>query len=328
MRRCDVLIMECPNILIDSRARSFLALPPYPFLSFPFCFLSFPFVIRFTKSTMFPAQLPISPLLYFPIQLSLIASLIAFTPPTSYLRPFLLPIPVICNYLLLSTYSSYIPRAPWIGFVAGWTIFQLVDYVEKLLLSQWSYECYGPSSQTVKTKKADKCRDSSSISWPSGRSKAKGTIWDRLKFGIWAAVSNRYIASPYQTRNVPPYSYSDPSFVPTRSNFLLKNAAVVVICCCIIDLLAQIVQSPEKNQVVYAENRVPFFTRLNDVTMEEVATRTITSVVYWAVSYIVVQGFNTGLALFSVASGFDRPELWRPIFGPVSQIYTLRGFWG
>ena len=270
-------------------------------------------------------QFPISPLIYLPIQLSLIASLVAFSSPTSYLRPALLPILVICNYFLLSTYSSYITRTPWIAYVSGVTLSQLLEYVEKLLLSQWSYDCYGPSAQNVTKQKADKHRDS--ISFPSRQSKLEGTILNRLKFGCWVAVSTRYIASPYQARNVPPYSYSDPSFVPTRSNFLLKKAAVLVLCYCTMDLLAHGDQ-PDRNPIVYAENHVSFFTRLDDVTMEEIVTRTITSVFFWFGSYIAIQGYYTGLALLSVASGFDCPELWRPNFGPLSQVYTIRGFWG
>ena len=276
-------------------------------------------------SEMATTQLSFSPLIYLPFQLSLIALLIAFSSPSSFLRPCLLPILVICNYTLLSTYSSYITRTPWIGFVSGATLGQLLDYIEKLLLSQWSYENYGPKTQTVKSQKAEKGWDSNNFS--SRRSRLGDTILDRLKFGVWAASSNRYIASPYQSRNVPPYSYSDPSFVPTRSNFLLKKAVILAACYFAIDILAQGDQ-PDKNPILYGVNRVYFFRRLDDVTMEEFITRTITSVFYWVGSYLVVQGYYTGLAWLSVASGFDRPELWRPNFGPLSQVYTVRGFWG
>lgn len=270
-------------------------------------------------------QFPFSPLVYLPIQTSLIASLIAFSSPTSLLRPLLLPILVICNYYLLSTYSSYVARPPWVGFVSGATLGGLLDYVEKLLLSQWSYASHGPSAQPVTTKKADKGWDNRAAS--SRQSKREGNIYDALKFGFWTATSNRYINSPYQARNVPPYSYSNPSFVPTRSAFLLKKASTFIICYLAIDLLAQGNQ-PDKNPTLYAESRVPFFTRLDDVTFDEVVTRTITSVFYWIGSYMVVEGYYTGLAFLSVTSGFDHPELWRPNFGPVSQIYTIRGFWG
>ena len=274
---------------------------------------------------MATTQFPFSPFIYFPIQLSLIASLIAFSSPTSFLRPCLLPILVICNYALLSTYSSYIPRTPWIAFVSGATLGQLLDYIEKLLLSQWSYEHYGPKTQSVVMSKTEKARDN--INFSSRQSRLAETFLNRLKFGFWVASSNRYIASPYQSRNVPPYSYSDPSFVPTRSDFLLKKAAILVACYLIIDLLAQGDQ-PDKNPTLYGANRVMVFTRLDDVTIEELITRTITSVLYWVAGYFVVQGYYTGLAWLSVASGFDRPELWRPTFGPLSQVYTIRGFWG
>ena len=265
-----------------------------------------------------------SPLAYLPIQLSLIASLIAFSPPNSFLRPLLLPILVIYNCYLLPRYSYYIPRHSWTGFISGAALGQLLDYIEKLLLTQWSYTDYGPIEQAVTTKKADK-RDSR-LSW-SRLNKREGTIWERFRFGFWAAISTRYIASPYEARNVSPYSYSNPSFVPTRSAFLLQKTITFIICYISIDLLAQGNQ-PHQNPSVYAKNHVPLFTRLHDVTIDEVIIRTTTSIFYWIGSYLVIQAFYSGLAFLSVASGFDHPTLWRPNFGPISQIYTIRGFWG
>lgn len=274
---------------------------------------------------MTTTQFPFSPLIYLPIQLSLIASLIAFSSPTSFLRPLLLPILVICNYYLLSTYSFYIPRSPWIGFVSGVTLGQILDYIEKLLLSQWSYARYGPNAQAVTRDKADENWDSRMSS--DRQSNREGAIWDRLKFGFWAAISNRYIGSPYLARNVPPYSYSNPFFVPTRSAFLLNKATTLVICYLAVDILAQGNQ-PDKNPTVYGENQVPIFTRLGNVTMSEVVTRVFTSVFFWIGSYLVVQGYYTGLALLSVMSGFDHPDLWRPNFGSIAEAYTIRGYWG
>ena len=120
--------------------------------------------------------------------------------------------------------------------------------------------------------------------------------------GIWAAMSSRYIGSPYQARKVPPYSYSNPSFGSTRSDFRLEETSNFSFCYVGMDLIAQGNQL-DKNPTVYAESRVPFFTWLHDVTMDEVITRTITSVFYWVAAYIAVQAYYTGLALFSVASG-------------------------
>ena len=151
-------------------------------------------------------------------------------------------------------------------------------------------------------------------------------IWERLKFGVWVTISTRYIGSPYQARNVPPYSNLNPFFVPTRLDFLLKWSIRFIVCYIVLDFLAQTNQ-PEKSPIVYAESYVPFFSRLTEVTIEESMTRIFTTIFYWIAVYAVVQGYYTGLALLSVSSGLDRPELWRPNCGPLSEAYTIRGFW-
>ena len=261
-------------------------------------------------------QSPVSPLVYLPAQKSLTAFLVAFTSPDSFLRPLFLPILFVCNYALIPNYLSYISRPPWAGFISGATLDGFLEYIEKVNLSQWSYVNYGPSPT-----KSDN-RPSS-----TRQRKQEGTTWERLKFGYWVALSTRYIGSPYQARNVPPYSYSNPSYIPSRSAFLLKRASIFILCYLVIDIMSQLNQ-PLTNPTTYAEGSVPFFTRLQDITIDELVTRTMTTIFYWFGLYVIVQGYYSGLAFLSVASGLDHPGLWRPFNGPLSQAYTIRGFWG
>ena len=135
------------------------------------------------------------------------------------------------------------------------------------------------------------------------------------------------IGSPYQARNVPPYSYSNPLYVPSRSAFLLKCASVVILCYLIIDTMSHLNQ-PLTNPTTYAESHVAFFTKLQDITTDELVTRTMTSIFYWVGIYVIVQGYYSGLAFPSVASGLDHPGLWRPFNGSLSQAHTIRGGWG
>ena len=87
---------------------------------------------------MTTSLLPPFPIIYLVLQKSLIALLVAFTPQGSILRPIIFPLLVLYNYHLLPTYVSYIPRSPWINIVSGEILTELLDYLEKLLLSQWS----------------------------------------------------------------------------------------------------------------------------------------------------------------------------------------------
>ena len=221
-------------------------------------------------------QFPISSLVYLPAQYSLTAFLVAFTSPDSFLRPLFLPILFVCNYALIPTYLSYISRPPWVSFVSGTTLGGLLEYIEKVNLSQWSYANYGPSPT-----KSDN-RPSS-----TQQRKQEGTIWQRLKFGYWVALSTRYIGSPYQARNIPPYSYSNPSYIPSRSAFLIERASIFIICYLAIDIMSHLNQ-PLTNPTTYAESHVPFFTRLQYITIDELVTRTTTTIFYWIGIYMVV----------------------------------------
>ena len=272
---------------------------------------------------MIASLLPLFPVIYIVFQKSLIALLAAFSPRGSILRPVIFPFLVLYNCYLLPTYVSYIPRPPWIALVSAEILCELLDYLEKLLLSQWSFETYGPSVAASTAKKADKETIKRTV--PDEQTDRGRDIWVRLKFGAWVTTSTRYIGSPYQARNVPPYSKLNP-FVPTRLEFLLMWSIKFIFCYLIIDVMTQASQ-PEMNPIIYAESYVPFFSRLAEVTIEESMTRIFTSILYWFGCYAIVQVYYTGFALISVSTGLDRPELWRPICGPLSEAYTIRGFW-
>lgn len=273
---------------------------------------------------MIATLLPPFPVIYLVFQKFLITLLVAFSPQGSILRPIIFPFLVLNNYYLLPIYVSYIPRSPWIAFISGEILGELLDYLEKLLLSQWSFETYGPSVAAPTAKKADKETIKRPV--PDEQTDRGREIWERLKFGAWVTISTRYIGSPYQARNVPPYSKLNPFFVPSRLEFLLMRSAKFIICYLVLDVLAQANQ-PERTPIIYGESYVPFFSRLAEVTIEESMTRIFTSLFYWIGGYAAVQGYYTGLALLSVSSGLDRPELWRPNLGSLSEAYTIRRFW-
>lgn len=274
---------------------------------------------------MAKAQLQFSPFVFIAVQRSLIGLLIAFTSPTSFLRPWLFLILALCNYILLPSYSFYIPRSTWIAIASGEALFELLGYVEQVLLDQWSFGHRGPRKQAMALKKVKHNEYDRPLS--KSEDTTGDTIWERLKFATWAAFSARHIATPYQVRNVSPYSKNSPSFVPTRTAFLLKTASVVLICYLALDVLES-GNEPGKYPAIYADKYVPIFTRRGEFTMEEFIVRIMTSVLFWTGGYMAIQVVYGTLVFISVASGIDRPELCRPNFGSFSEAYTIRGFWG
>lgn len=271
-------------------------------------------------------------LLYILSQKLLLASIIAFIPPFSSLRLFLLSIPLIGNYYYFPHHANLV-RSAWTGFIAGEALNGALEYVEKCLLSQWSFEDYGPSAEIRKRSRKEEgtnekanAKNKKSVN-ESPVAKPNDTSWERLRFGLWVAFSARYIATPYQARKVPPYSIRNPAYTPSRARFLLSKAFLIAVCYLLIDFLAQGNQ-PEQNRVNFARERMPLFSRLGSVSAEEAITRLLTSTFFWFGGYLVIQMYYATWALLGVALRVDRPGLWRPLYGGFGEAYTVRGFWG
>ena len=264
------------------------------------------------------------PLFYLAFQKAILILLLGFTSSDSILRPASLPLLVFYNYYLISSYTLYIPRSPWIDVIAGEVQCGLLDHIEKLLLSRWSFEIRGPSTEVEKRRELG---EGKKIEAFIQKSSTGDETRDRLRFGTWAAISSRYIGSPYQARNVPPYSTSDPSYIPSRRVFLLQRGATFLFSYVLTDLLVLVSQS-YRNHYVFADSYVPFYARLDEVTAEEVLIRVGTTIGFWFGAYTSIQAYHSATALIAVASGLMTPADWRPTFGSLSNAYTLRGFWG
>lgn len=262
-------------------------------------------------------------LLYLAFQKAILILLLGFTPSDSILRSASLPILIFCNYYLTSSYTPYTPYGPWIDVIVWDVHCGLLDHIEKLLLSRWSFELRGPSAEIAKRRELGEGKE---IKTYIEKNSTGDDIWNRLKFGTWAALSSRYIGSPYQARNVPPYSTSDPSYIPSRRVFLLQGGTIFLFSYSLTEFVIRVGQSYH-NDPVFAESYVPIYARLDEVTAEEVLIR-ITTTGFWFAAYTTIQAYHSATALIAVASGMMTPAEWRPMFGSLSDAYTLRGFWG
>lgn len=284
------------------------------------------------------------PLFYLVIQKSFIILLLAFSDSGSSVRAALFPVILLCNYSLLHTYTQYITRSAWVGFIAGDVLTGPLDYLEKLLISQWSFEQNGPRKRirvrtqeisgevrySIKGKGAGTRMAISPLSkTDNSRTHVLSSTWKRLRFGTWVAISNRYIASPYQARNTPHYSSTNPNYVPSKGAYLLRRGTVFLTCCLLTDLLL-LGNQPTLNPVVYADKHVSFLPRLlnRQLPIKEVFTRISTTIGFWVGAYIMIQGYYSATGFLAVALGFSSPKTLRPIFGSPKDAYTIRRFWG
>lgn len=278
------------------------------------------------------------PFTFLVVQKSIIIVLLAFSPSGSIFRPLLFPILLTCNYYLLPSYTLYITRSAWIGFLSGEVLTGPLDYLEKVLLSRWSFEYNGPSAEATTRNETEKGEGDVVVgkrltqahgTASSTPSRTKRDTWKRIKFGTWVAISNRYIASPYQARNTPPYSASYPAYIPSRRAFLRRRGFVFLGCYLITDLLL-LANRPALNPILYAQENVSFFPRLlaRDIPASQILTRISTTLGFWFGAYIIIQGYYSATAFIAVVSGLSTPADRRPTFGSPGDAYTIRRFWG
>lgn len=54
----------------------------------------------------------------------------------------------------------------------------------------------------------------------------------------------------------------------------------------------------------------------------------LSTIGFWVRLYCVIEGSNAVASAIAVSLGLSKARDWRPIFGSLSEAYTLRNFWG
>ena len=198
----------------------------------------------------------------------------------------------------------------------------IFQYLEMGLLSKWSYESKGPL-QTGNSKSATNGKPNEQIS----ALKSPGTSLDRLRFGLHSTISFRDVDTSHEVKKVPHFSSQDPSYIPSRNRFLVFAITRCFVCYMILDLLES--QPPPPNTAqFFAKESIPFFTRLHQVTVEEIVTRFFLSITFWVFLYCMLNCTSSAIFGFCVASGLSEVRVCRPLMGSFSEVYTIRGLWG
>lgn len=196
------------------------------------------------------------------------------------------------------------------------------------MISKWSFEAQGPTSPSPPSAKPQSTSNGKAQS--NGKTPAKlkvqATFLNRLKFAWNSTMSIRNVNTPHEIRNTPYFSSTNPSYIPSRSRFLIRSLATFTITYLLLDLMES--APPPPDLTLFNPSHVPVFTRLNEITFEEVVTRIVTSGVVWLAAFCIIATWNAFLEFFFVGTGLSEPKSWRPLFGSFAETYTVRGFWG
>ncbi|KAG6988572.1 hypothetical protein G7Y79_00071g097430 [Physcia stellaris] len=295
-------------------------------------------VRAYSRARMAPFSFLANPFALILTQRLTLVLLVGFTSSDSFLRLMLFPLLVVWQLYMLPYYSESAQCKIWVLFWAGEAIFASLHYIEKIFLRKWSYDTASISMKSAsisasvgssKIQGSLQTREKTQASTKTLDSDGEGSLWRRFRFGLYVAFSDRYIGSPYQVAHTPPYSTSNPSYIPSRISFVLRKICIIITCYLLVDIFSQL-SNPSLNSKIYSDTQIPFASRLwhSQMTVLEIATRTASSIGFWLGNCLALQAIYSAMSLLAVCTGLSRPELERPIFGSAREAYTLRGFWG
>ena len=253
------------------------------------------------------------------LQSSINAIVVGFTSPSSFLPLAFLPLIIYCVYVALPVCLDATGTILGASLAGAFSISTLLQYIDTALLSRWSADVQGPkfSSGTyhVPAKR-------------QGHTPANSLLnsWQRLQFGFQLSVSTRKVGTPYQVKGLSPFSTRDPQSLPSRGSFLASKLFQCLISYLILDL-STLASQPDLNQVLYHHARISWRS-LDNLTTEHLAIRVATTLGFWLNVYCVIQCYMGFFALIAVGFGVSKVKYWPPGFGPMSEAYTIRRFWG
>lgn len=271
------------------------------------------------------------PLTHNILQALLSVLVLGFTQPNSALR--FAAFPFHCLFLLL----LFIPPYPIFNssrilssLFAANTLGFSFQFFDAAIISRWSFDAQGPTSanggmlhivqQDPDASNIEKSRDRSNRTWLK-----------RLEFGFWISLplSTRLINTPWQVTGTPEFPARRP---PSRSQFLQKAFFRLLTCLLVCDLIGALNgkddPTDKTNQELFNRSRVPLFARLSAITGQEILIRIAMSFFMWFAAACVLQVLYSIMQIVAVGSGLTGVEGWKPLFGSLSDCWSVRQFWG
>ena len=247
---------------------------------------------------------------------------VGFTPLASLIRPAaLLPVVLFCVAAIRGCRDGSVSPFQTVFFCGG-TYANLMQYLEIALLNPWTFEAQGPESLPA-APPPDRSRTA-----PAPPQGPPDDVLARLRFGIYAAITYRGSGTRFKVKNVAPLDAQRPHAVPSRGSFLRHMALTLACCCAATAALPWLSGSPAEYAQQFGPRRVAFFARWREVTLAEAALRVLGVLAVLVITECTITVLWGVWAFLGVTAGLTPVSYWKPLFGPVADMYTVRQFWG
>lgn len=246
-----------------------------------------------------------------------------FTAPTSYQRYAVFAVLSFYAWLCMSNFSNYIQSTGFLAMAFGSTICSSpMVYFDRLIYRKWTYEDRRAIFGTKPPINVEENDSQKANTMPDD----EDTFSSRFAFGQEVAGTVRGLGTPFEAKGIPPFSSTDPQWIPSPVLYIVWRLAVIISCFFIHKYLIDVRMGVDHDLML--PSHVPFFARSGEVNRDDIVTRLYVGVSTWASGYCLMQIFFSFPALISVCFQPNDVALWRPAFGSVLDAYTVRGFWG
>ncbi|KAI1873440.1 hypothetical protein JX265_005062 [Neoarthrinium moseri] len=161
----------------------------------------------------------------------------------------------------------------------------------------------------------------------SGDSIHSSGIFDSSLFLAWRQLWNmRGIGTKWSIRGVTPFDALKPDYVPSQGDFIGGHLVRIAIALVVMDFFAH--QAPQNVAINYTFDKQHLAWRLAEVDAEELFLRVAGTVGFWVNMACYISTMYSFLAVVFVGLGLDTPADWPPVFGSISDGWTIQRFWG
>lgn len=252
-----------------------------------------------------------------------------FTSPNSATR--LTVFVILCIYagITLANYTTYIRSTSyWSSIFAGTILAPTLVYFDRLIQRKWRFEDRHAIFSTNLDQKSEDyaTKQSKTPAKTADRSDPEDTTQARFAFGNEVSGTVRGPGTAWEVKGLPHFSSNDPQWVPSPLLFIVSKTAVFLACFFLNDYAVDAREALDKD--LLQPSKVPFLSRLDEVTKEELWTRFVVALTFWTMAYFLLQVLFSVPATIAVILKPSSVAEWRPVFGSFSELYTVRGFWG
>ncbi|KAK6723622.1 hypothetical protein SNK04_002468 [Fusarium graminearum] len=239
---------------------------------------------------------------------ALTAFALGFTAPGNLVRPAVALVIAWLTWIFNQAIDDALPSRLHIAMISTGMWIQVLKSLDDLCLTKVSF---GDEETTAKK------------SPPTSSS-----TMSRLRFGVSNLWNMRGVGTAHQISKIPSWSSSPAtlSHVPSRRQEVLRHVKNATLSYLVLDVFAN--QPPPDLENLMSPRNELLFSRLEEIDAQEALFRLGAVLGFWLNTFCVIHLVNSVFSLGYLISGLYPVRMLPPVWGRLSDAYTIRRFWG